>query len=492
MATYASERLIHKPLFWWLTGLAGLLLLIFLALYLRAGAIQTTLGESARSALLGAGLDTVEVSADGRDLILNGRAFDDTDEQRALDIAAAIPGVRRVHNRLSIGPGLVADTTQVEPAAATRSPALAFLRQEQRLIITGELAEDNRLDGLLNDLGDSLQISSDVSYSTDVAEAAWLPSLVPVLTTLPLISNARIDIAGPLLNIEGEVGSAQIRDTIAGRLAQIDPAELTVRNSLTVADSAPVPENTLAPLEEPTFSAFVNENGKLVLSGRLSHQVELDQLLASLPDTFGEDDVDNRLEISDRVSEADWLDDIMQILPGMKKLDQARVTVRDGSLNISGTAVSADVAHAQQDVTDGLDTSLEVKNEIVLLEQTSDSTRARLQKDLEAIAFDRILFGLNSADLQPGSRATLDALATVLKRYPTLPVVVAGHTDNTGKAEWNQYLSQLRAESVRDYLIAQGVNQERISAIGYGQTRPLVSNDTRQGRIQNRRIELNY
>ena len=499
MTTYASGRLIHKSLFWWLSGFTGLILRIFLALYLRAGTIEAAIADDTRIALQNAGLDTVQVVAAGRDIQLQGRTFDDTDHQRALSVAQAVPGTRNVVDKMSVGPGLAAAPVEPEPEpvvaptpVALRSPALAFHRHEQQLTITGELAASDSLQSLLQDLDNTLEINSSVAYSEDVASAEWLPSLMPVLTTLPLISNARIDVAGPLLNIEGEVGSQQVRDTITERIASIDPAQLSVKTALTITASAPVPQNTLDPLEEPSFSAEIATDGKLLLVGKLADQKSLDRLLSSLYDTFSADEIDNRIEITDKVSRAGWIDDVMQILPGMKKLEQARVTVRNGSLNISGAAVSADAARAQQDATDALDTSLEVKNEIVLLENTSDNVRARFERDLEAIEFERILFALNSADLQPSSRETLDSLAQVLKRYPALPVVVAGHTDNTGKAEWNQYLSQLRAESVRDYLIGQDVNQERISAIGYGQTRPLVSNATRQGRIQNRRIELNF
>ncbi len=101
-----------------------------------------------------------------------------------------------------------------------------------------------------------------------------------------------------------------------------------------------------------------------------------------------------------------------------------------------------------------------------------------------------ILFDTNSTALGPGARDRLNQVADILNRYPKTRVVIEGHTDSVGSESYNLRLSERRAESVADYLISQGVERFRITTIGYGETRPVASNATPEGRLQNRRVEL--
>ena len=101
-----------------------------------------------------------------------------------------------------------------------------------------------------------------------------------------------------------------------------------------------------------------------------------------------------------------------------------------------------------------------------------------------------ILFDFNSFALRPESRDTLRELANNFRQYPDEEISVEGHTDNVGGDDYNQRLSEQRAGSVRDYLVDQGVPNERVSAIGYGKSRPKASNDTPEGRQVNRRVEI--
>ena len=101
-----------------------------------------------------------------------------------------------------------------------------------------------------------------------------------------------------------------------------------------------------------------------------------------------------------------------------------------------------------------------------------------------------ILFDFGSAALRPESQTTLHDLAANFQRYPDEAVDVEGHTDNVGTAAYNQTLSENRANSVRSYLVSQGVPASRVTAVGFGETRPKASNDTPEGRQVNRRVEI--
>ncbi|HEY1040300.1 MAG TPA: OmpA family protein [Bacteroidia bacterium] len=108
---------------------------------------------------------------------------------------------------------------------------------------------------------------------------------------------------------------------------------------------------------------------------------------------------------------------------------------------------------------------------------------------IELIA-SKIYFETNSAKLKLISNTQLDDLAEILKRNEGVNLSIEGHTDNVGEDDYNLTLSQKRTESVRDYLISKGISSSRLSAIGYGETRPVADNKTAKGKAKNRRVEL--
>lgn len=110
-----------------------------------------------------------------------------------------------------------------------------------------------------------------------------------------------------------------------------------------------------------------------------------------------------------------------------------------------------------------------------------DDTRAELQG---------VSFKVGSAELVPSTLATLDKTIAGLKKNAKAKVEIEGHTSSEGGEEYNQKLSEDRANSVRDYMIRKGISKDRVTAIGYGYSRPKASNDTEEGRKQNRRIEV--
>jgi outer membrane protein OmpA-like peptidoglycan-associated protein len=101
-----------------------------------------------------------------------------------------------------------------------------------------------------------------------------------------------------------------------------------------------------------------------------------------------------------------------------------------------------------------------------------------------------ITFATNEAMIQPQFRATLDNVAQVLGDYPKTFVDVMGHTDSDGSEAYNQALSERRAVSVADYLSSHGVNPARLATRGFGKMQPVASNETPEGKAQNRRVEI--
>ena len=101
-----------------------------------------------------------------------------------------------------------------------------------------------------------------------------------------------------------------------------------------------------------------------------------------------------------------------------------------------------------------------------------------------------ITFKSNSAELDPSFYKVLNSVNVVVKKYNKTVVEVAGHTDNTGAADYNQKLSERRANSVAQYLESQGLANNRVVTVGAGESRPVADNATPEGRQSNRRVEL--
>ncbi|MDM9652570.1 OmpA family protein [Pseudomonas mendocina] len=128
------------------------------------------------------------------------------------------------------------------------------------------------------------------------------------------------------------------------------------------------------------------------------------------------------------------------------------------------------------------------------LRQTLQGTGVQVQRngdDLKLIMPGNITFASNSADISSSFYPTLNSLVLVFKEFNKNGVNIVGHTDNTGSLELNQSLSQRRAQSVANYLTANGVPGQRISVYGAGPSQPIASNASEAGRAQNRRVEIN-
>jgi outer membrane protein OmpA-like peptidoglycan-associated protein len=108
----------------------------------------------------------------------------------------------------------------------------------------------------------------------------------------------------------------------------------------------------------------------------------------------------------------------------------------------------------------------------------------------KSLILEGVNFETGKADLTPESQAILDGVAESLVANEEVKVQVGGHTDNTGSAALNKRLSAARANSVREYLISKGVAANRLTAAGFGPSKPIASNKTAAGRAQNRRVEL--
>ncbi len=131
-------------------------------------------------------------------------------------------------------------------------------------------------------------------------------------------------------------------------------------------------------------------------------------------------------------------------------------------------------------------------------EQQLEAERAQHQIEIERQQNEilkltmnsEVSFDFNSATIKATFRSPLNKIADIMMRYPKTQIVVVGHTDSVGSEQYNLELSLRRADAVANYLIMRGVERSRLGTEGHGEMEPIASNDTPEGRSQNRRVEI--
>jgi outer membrane protein OmpA-like peptidoglycan-associated protein len=113
-----------------------------------------------------------------------------------------------------------------------------------------------------------------------------------------------------------------------------------------------------------------------------------------------------------------------------------------------------------------------------------------MQENETAIKLNNIYFDFDRFELKPESYSELDRVVEFLNQNPEIKIEISAHTDASGSDDYNLSLSQKRAQSAVDYIISKGINRERLTAVGYGETKPISDNETEEGRAKNRRVEM--
>jgi|KBSSwiStaDraftv2_1062776.scaffolds.fasta_scaffold12530_7 outer membrane protein OmpA-like peptidoglycan-associated protein len=180
--------------------------------------------------------------------------------------------------------------------------------------------------------------------------------------------------------------------------------------------------------------------------------------------------------------------------------DSARLDARTHEADAAkGQAATARAEGAEQKVA--ADQARSDANTAQLAAASSEQQAAELQRQidvLQAKPTDRglvltlgdVLFTSGRADLKPGATGNLNKLVAFLDKYPDRSVSIQGYTDSVGSEDYNQGLSERRANSVKSYLAGQGIGSTRLSASGKGRNDPVADNDSAAGRQQNRRVEV--
>ncbi len=259
----------------------------------------------------------------------------------------------------------------------------------------------------------------------------------------------------------------------------------------------------------PAFTAHI-ENGQLTLSGAMgSEDAKLAAVARAQELAKGlKLRVNEKLEVLEDSDTAAWEAAVPALLTQVAALHQHQATV---SLSGQTVTVKGAVATGEaktklvHEIASLLGSSIHVQDQVTVASTipssppsaqstqptpSAHSSRAQVQAGLdEVLRGEHIAFESNSAVLTPKGRAVIDKVIPALKRSPDAVVEIGGHTDSYGDPDYNLQLSRTRAESVRQYLADHGVTN-RVTAVGYGASRPLSQDRTRAASKKNRRIEF--
>lgn len=197
---------------------------------------------------------------------------------------------------------------------------------------------------------------------------------------------------------------------------------------------------------------------------------------------------DHRVYMADRMVEIARATATTRQMEADRKLmgeerDAARLAARTLEANIA--RADADTARSSEMAAAAMSAKAAEEMQRQIDELEAEATERGL-----VLTLGDVLFATGSAELQGGSNRNLEKLVDFLNTYPDRDVLIEGHTDNVGSAQFNQTLSLQRAESVRRYLTDHGVQNGRLTVSGLGLARPVAGNESAVGRQQNRRVEV--
>jgi OmpA-OmpF porin, OOP family len=256
-----------------------------------------------------------------------------------------------------------------------------------------------------------------------------------------------------------------------------------------VATMPPAPDaaNNSTKVVEPLLAgplAITQAQGKVRLTGVVADEAARSQIVDFAKAQFGADRVIDELTVDATSGLRPWAEKLRDIFGWQKTVPDAGISYADGRVVLTGTVTSEAEKTARGEQAQAyFGPDVTIDNQIKVLEITTAGSNVQCG-DRIAVAIN---FATGSSALNAEAKKVLDQVFECVKadKYE-----ISGHTDNTGSASGNQRLSKARAQATKDYLVSKGANTDDLSATGYGSDKPIASNDTAEGKAQNRRIEF--
>ena len=451
---------------WW-PGTIPLVVFWALAGWLNTAPLEADLAARSEVAIKDTVLDKTRVEVLGRDVTLAADAFSEDGRRSAVAAVEAVPGVRLVNDQTRLVP-------QASPYlwSAERDVARVTLGGSSPLPASkGKLLEAARaaLGGV--EVVDQMQLARGAPPRFDNAALLLLDQIGKLKDGKITISDTKVSLFGMARDLGG-------REAIAAALKNLPEGFMVVANDVKA------PPYVFQAYKDPVAQT-------LTLTGYVpDNNVHAAIAAAAGRKFFSEKVVDNlKASIGAPTS---FVNAVVPALGALSRLSTGTLVVTDREVKLSGDALyDAAVAQMRASLARDFPQGWQAKADISVKPAAApvDPTVCQ-QLFSESLAKGKIRFESGRATIDPDSAGLLDRLIEIAMRCPTADIEIAGHTDADGEDASNQTLSEKRAQAVLDYLVKAGLPASRFTAMGYGSSQPVASNDTDEGKAQNRRIDF--
>lgn len=455
----------RQPSKWW-WGLLPLVLLWLVATSFTHKPIAADLRNRAATALGPTILDPA-ITVSGRDVSISGTTFSTEDAAKTASTVASLWGVRKA----------VSDA---------KTPAVAkpfdwnATRDGATVSLTGNVANPSireKIVAAAQSAFSGAAIKDEMTYASG-APAGYDIAALFGLEQLGHLTDGAVSLSDTALSLSGKAGTQSLYDQVVAGLKAL-PQGFTLAKSDVVAPAA------------YTFEA-TKDAGTLTLTGNYPDADTHNKIADAAKGLFtGNAIVDKLTAATD--APAGFGDATVAALGALSRLASGAVSLSNTDVKLSGEALYQQAAASIQKsfaaaLPSGF-TSLPAEISVKAAEPAIDA--AGCQTTLNSLlSTATINFETGKAQIAPASTGLLDLIVATVGRCPDNTIEVSGNTDSTGDEAANVALSEQRAKSVVAYLQDAGVSPGRLAAFGLGSSRPVASNDTEEGRTQNRRIEF--
>jgi len=451
---------------WW-PGVVPLVLFWAIAAWNDTTAVEADLSAKAAAAVKDIVLDKVKISADGRDIDFAAEAFSEEGRHGALTAVASAPGVRLVNDdtRLVAEAKPFVWSAEREVAKVTLSGNAPLPEVKGKLM---DVARD-QIKGI--EISDQMGLARGAPVNFPDAAALLIGQLGKLKDGKVAISDSTVSLSGMARDLGG-------REAIAAALKTL-PQGFSV-----AANDVKAPPYIFQANKDPvavtlTLSGYVpDENVHAIILGSSSRKFFSEKVVDNLKTSVG--------------APPGFVNAVIPALGVLSRLSTGTLVMSDREVKISGDALyDAAAAQIRAGLTKDFPREWQVTADISVRPAAAPvdaSVCQQLFSDL--LSKTKIRFLTGRATLDSDSTGLLDHLVETALRCPNATIEIAGHTDSDGEDAANQALSERRAQAVLDYFVKAGLPADRFTAIGYGSTKPVASNDTDDGKAQNRRIEF--
>ena len=451
---------------WW-PGLIPLAILWGIAAWTSTAPMEAELAARSSAASKNTVLDKTQIAVAGRDVTFAADAFSEDGRRSALAAVEAVPGVR-----------LVNDQTRLVPEARP------FVWSSERDVVRVTLGGSSPLPATRSRLLEAARASlGNVEVVDQMNLSRGAPprfegAALLLIDQIGKLKDGKITISDSTVSLSGMARDLGGREAIAAALKNL-PEGFSV-----AANEIKAPPYVFQAYKDPvaltlTLSGYVPDNN-----------VHAAIIAAATRKFFSEKAVDN-LKASVGAPSG-FAAAVVPALGALSRLSTGTLVVSDREVKLSGDAFY-DAAAVQIRAGLGKDfpQGWQFKADVSVKPAAApvDATVCQ-QLFSDLLAKGKIRFDSRRATIDPDSAGLLDRLIETALRCPAAEIEIAGHTDADGEDGFNQALSEKRAQAVVDYLVKAGLPANRFTATGYGSTQPIASNDTDEGKAQNRRIDF--